>query len=261
MRQHKMTNVLVRWVPVALGLAVLTSCVAVPVQRAVTGPGVHAPAPASAPRTAVALKAAARPLNRILIVGASYTQGWGAVPATNGYAYLLGPKLGWTSVVHGIAGTGYLNPGSHHQGNFAEQIKSMPLGLNPSVLLIQGGRNDGAYPQARIERAIDTTIRTAHQHFPHARIVLLGCIPPHATVDPGELKVESALTHVSKGDKVAMIDPIREHWITAANAERFAGKVPGHPNNAGYAYIATRVSAELAPILHITLPNSASRGA
>jgi lysophospholipase L1-like esterase len=256
MQQHKMTHVLVRWIPVALGLAVLTGCVAVPAQRAVTGPGSPSPA------IPVAVKAAAaRAPDRILIMGASYTQGLGAEPATNGYAYLLGPKLGWTSEVRGIAGTGYLNPGPRHQGTFAEQIEGMPAGLNPSVLLIQGGRNDGGYPQAQIERAIDTTIRTAHRHFRNARIVLLGCIPPHASVDPGELRAEAALTHVAKRDNVALIDPIREHWITPANAERFAGTVPGHPNNAGYAYIAARVSTDLGPILHITLPTSASRGA
>ncbi len=260
MQLHSMRKVLLHWVPVALGLAVLTGCVAVRVQRAIVHPSSVVTSPLAG-TTGTVVRAGSADPHRILIVGASYTQGLGAEPATRGYAYLVGPMLGWPSEVHGIAGTGYLNPGPRQQGTFAEQIARLPASFDPGVLLIQGGRNDGAYPQARLEQAINATIGLAHRHFRNARIVLLGCIPPRTPVDPGELRAEAALGHVAHTDKIAFIDPLREHWITVANAPGFAGRVPGHPNNAGYAYIADRVTRDLGALLHVRVTPSATRTA
>jgi lysophospholipase L1-like esterase len=244
-----MTSVLTRWTPVALGLAVLVGCVAVPGHSAVSGPDRVISTSAT---TAVAKSDTPVP-RRILIMGASYTAGVGATPRTEGYAYLLGAKLGCPTEVRAIPGTGYLNPGPRHQGTFAQQIRRVPQSWKPNVLFLQGGRNDGGYPSAQLEKAIAATIQTAHQRFHGIQVVLLGPIPPRAPVDPGEVRVEAAITRVAHRADVSFIDPIHEHWITPANAGRFAGAVPGHPNNAGYAYIADRTAADLGPILHIAV--------
>jgi lysophospholipase L1-like esterase len=244
MRQHPVRNLLLRWGPVMVGLAVLTGCVAVPATRALT----RSSEGAAITRTEVL---AHRRGQHVLFMGASYTAGLGAVPNTNGYAYLTGAKLRWPTQVHGMSGTGYLNPGPHHQGTFAQQIARMPKSFAPSLLVLQGGRNDGAYPQAALEKAVDNTIRLAHAHFRQATLVLLGPIPPRTPVDRAELKVEAAIGHVAHSDHVDFIDPIHEHWITAHNAKGYIGRVANHPNNAGYAYIADRLTADIDHLLHL----------
>jgi lysophospholipase L1-like esterase len=244
-----MTNVLVRWIAVAIGLTVLAGCALAPTRSAPTSPDKVVKSVSTGRAGSVVAKVP--PPHRILIMGASYTVGVGAVPRSEGYAYLLGAKLQWQSEVRGISGTGYLNPGPRHQGDFAHQLAGMNPNLPPSVVLLQGGRNDGNYPQAELEKAVDATIREVHQRFHQAKLVLLGPIPPRLPVDHGELKVEAAIGHVAHSDGVQFIDPISEHWITAANAAGFAGLVVGHPNNAGYAYIADRVAADLTRLLHL----------
>jgi len=252
MRRLTVRGALARWVPVAIGLSVLVGCAAVPLSTTATSPSSDSPAPVAHPAAAAVAagtpsktKGAESEHHRILILGASYTQGLGAEPATAGYAYLVGPELHWASEVHGVSGTGYLNPGPRHQGTFAQQIDQLPTTFAPNVVLVQGGRNDGNYPRPRLEAAIAATIAQARKHFVGARIVMLGPIPPRVPVDAGELRAEAALGAVAASQHVMFIDPIREHWITAENQATYAGHVPGHPNNAGYAYIAHRLALDL----------------
>ena len=113
----------------------------------------------------------------------SYTYGLGASPHTDGFAYQLGPKLGWDSWIQGVPGTGYLNPGPRHQGTFVQQLGAIPSAFDPGVLLVQGGRNDGNYPPDRLDAAVVATVQAARQRFHHARVVMLGPIPPHIPVD------------------------------------------------------------------------------
>jgi acyl-CoA thioesterase-1 len=184
--------------------------------------------------------------HRILFVGASYTYGLGATPHTEGYAYQVGRDLGWPVQVAGVAGTGFLNPGPHHQGTFAQRLAGTPRSFDPGLIVLQGGRNDIPYPTAELRTAVTHTIALARARFPQARVALLGPIPVTAPVGPGARRVADVMRQACAAQGAVFIDPIAEGWITAANAVGFQGNVPDHPNNLGYAFIADRLSDDIA---------------
>lgn len=181
----------------------------------------------------------------LLFVGASYTASVGATSSARGYAAQVGERLGWPERVMAVAGTGYLNPGRHGQGTFAERIASLPAGLRPGLVVVQGGRNDAAYPPARLQAAVCATVGLIRERFYRPQVVVIGNVPGSLPISAGQRGVEHAIAAAAHACLVAFIDPIAENWITAANVRRYAGPVPGHPNDAGYAYIADRVVADL----------------
>jgi lysophospholipase L1-like esterase len=191
---------------------------------------------------------------RLLIVGASYTQGIGAVPATNGYAYLVGRQLGMATTVDGIGGTGFVNPGPYNEGTFGERIARQPESLDPTVVMIQCGRNDLAYPRAQLREAATAAISDTHRRFPHARIVLLGPIPGTVPIGADVTDVTAMFTELALSESMAFINPLGEHWMTIDNTRGFTGDVPDHPNNAGYAYIAGHVVRDLRPLVQAVTP-------
>ena len=54
------------------------------------------------------------------------------------------------------------------------------------------------------------------------------------------------IAQIAMHEHAVFIDPIREHWMTRADARAFRSHIPGHPNNAGHAYIAQRLLMDLA---------------
>jgi lysophospholipase L1-like esterase len=225
---------------VLAGAAFGATDIARPARSAVTSLQ-RSPKPATV--VTAALKA---PVNhRLLVVGASYTQGLGARPQTSGYAYLLGSALGYDTTVDGVAGTGFLNNGPHDQGTFAQRISHEPSSLDPGLVLLQCGRNDLGYPDLALRRAVVRTISLVRQKYARAEIVMLGSIPGDAPVPPDLERLQSSFSDTAKSLGVAFIDPIAQDWITIHDVHGYTGAVPQHPNNAGYAYIAARIVSDL----------------
>ncbi|MBV9594587.1 MAG: SGNH/GDSL hydrolase family protein, partial [Actinobacteria bacterium] len=156
-----------------------------------------------------------------------------------------GKQLGWLTQVYGASGTGYLNPGRHHQGTFAARLVHIPTSPHPDFLVFQGGRNDTGYAQDKLRTAMINTVDLARKHFGKVQIVFLGPIPAALPVSGAVLAVESTMADVSKTCDVSFIDPIAQHWMTPNNVTGFAGHVAAHPNDAGYAYIAQRTAEDL----------------
>jgi lysophospholipase L1-like esterase len=181
----------------------------------------------------------------LLFVGASYTASLGATSSAHGYAEQVGARLGWPERVVAVAGTGYLNPGRHGHGTFAERIAALPPGLRPGLVVVQGGRNDVGYPAGRLQSAVCATVALVRDRFARPQVVLIGNVPGSLPVSAGQRGVEHAIAAAARSCHVAFVDPIAEKWITSANVHRYAGPIPGHPNDAGYAYIADRVVADL----------------
>jgi acyl-CoA thioesterase I len=195
---------------------------------------------------------------RILFVGASYTAGVGATPASNGYAFLTAKAMGWDARIDAIPGSGYLNPGPPNpgrppqDGTFGSRLARIPTTPAPDIVLIQGGRNDASYPEPALRDAVQNACEIAKSRFEHARVVLLGPIPAVVPADRGELNVTRAMHEAARTENVAFIDPIAEGWITVDNELGFTGHVPAHPDNAGYAYIAKRLVTDLDQLLGAT---------
>jgi lysophospholipase L1-like esterase len=181
----------------------------------------------------------------MLIVGASYTQGLGATTRSAGYAYQVGGRLGWRTDVDGVSGTGFVNPGPHDEGTFGQRLARITPPFEPTMVLIQGGRNDAGIPVATLRTAVDGTVSLCHHRFPKAEVAFLGPVPGKLPLDPAVSEVEHVLRDAAADDHVVFIDPIAEQWIDEGNLRGFTGPVAGHPNDAGYAYIAQRLAVDL----------------
>jgi acyl-CoA thioesterase I len=185
------------------------------------------------------------PVRDVLFVGASYTAGLGATPSTDGYAYLIGRRPGWRTQVDGVAGTGFLNPGPHGGQTFAERIAHLPTEPHPDLVVFQGGRNDVGYPQSRLLTAAIATADLAHKRFHGSQVIFLGPIPAHVPPPPGQVAVADTLRSAASASKSVFVNPIEQAWITPSNQDDYVGRVPAHPDNRGYAYIADRLLADL----------------
>lgn len=182
---------------------------------------------------------------QLLFVGASYTVGLGATGPRFGYAPVLATSLDRRFVVAAVSGTGFMNPGSQHQGTFGERIERLPSTLDPRIVVIQGGRNDAGYPLSEVQTAAQSTIELARHRFTHAQVVVMGPIPGALPVSPRLLGLRDRIEAAARSAGAGFVDPLAQGWITRSNVRRYAGPVPFHPNDAGYRYIAGRLLADL----------------
>jgi lysophospholipase L1-like esterase len=220
------------------------------------------PAPA-APEPTCSLPAA-RPLEShsltlppnpaVLILGDSYTQGYGAKPQTKGYAYLVGKPLGWQVTVEGVGGTGYVNVGPHAEGTYLQRLPRLQ-GRRFDLVVLQGSSNDRdtAYPV--LQDAVTRTVAAVHAEFGGAAVVLLGPATPYGKPDPTRVLAQCVLAGYAAAHYLSFIDPIGESWFVDGDGDRYANPANGHPSNAGYRHMATRFEADARVLLGSTTPS------
>jgi acyl-CoA thioesterase I len=184
----------------------------------------------------------------LLVIGASYSAGWGATSPRLDYAHRLAADLGWPATVSAEPGAGYISAGDNGHDSFREQIQSLPATLRPGVVIIQGGRDDIGRPATEEARAVARTIAAVRAKFGDPQVVLVGDIPASVPVAHDAVQMNDLLARVASIEHAVFIDPIRAHWISAKDAATFRSAVPGHPNNAGHAYIAQRLLIDLRAI-------------
>lgn len=191
---------------------------------------------------------------RLLFVGASYSIGLGATERAAGYPSLLADQMHRAFSVDAVSGTGFQNPGRDRSGTFAERIARVPISPPPRVVIIQGGRDDTHYPiTAEYTAALDT-IRLAQNRFTSAQVVVLGPIPASLPVSARVGAIRAAIGRACATAHAGFIDPITGRWITPANVRSFSGHIHGHPNDAGYAYIASKLLGALPQALLAAQP-------
>jgi len=126
-------------------------------------------------------------------------------------------------------GAGYLSRGDDGHGSFLEQIAALPATPRPSVVLIQGGRNDIGQPAAAEAVAVEKTLAGVRAKFGDPRIVMVGDIPASVPVGPRAVAANELLARVAHADHAQFIDPIRDRWISSADARAFRSDVPATP--------------------------------
>lgn len=186
----------------------------------------------------------------VAFIGDSYTQGAGVDGEGTPWPGLLSSSQGWVERNLGRGGTGYLATntvvgcGLEYCPNYAEMIPEA-VALNPSKVVVSGGRNDIEQDPAAVADAIDTFYAELRAQLPDAEVIAISPVWD-ATDAPEE------------------IDQIREAVRAAAEAngaqyldigQPLAGK-PGllaadrvHPNNEGHAALAdaVRIALDQAP--------------
>lgn len=197
--------------------------------------------------------AATRP--RVLIVGDSYTEGVGDEPTHAGYVTdLARTHPAWTITRDGRGGSGYRNPTTYQAGTFATRINRRYY-AHPQVgydlIVLQGSSNDQKYTSTQLAGAVNMTLRTVERRYPHARTVMVGPTNPYGKPGPDLWRVNAKLHQYATIHTVPYIDPLSEWWFVPGDGARYAtptGPGHGHPNRAGYAHYADRLTTALGRI-------------
>lgn len=187
---------------------------------------------------------------KVLILGDSFTQGFGATSQENdNYARLLADAKGWDARIDGVGGSGYFwGGGKDGKGGltFSERLAEHATDRSfvPDLVVFQGSSNDyRANPRQMIE-AVYKTVDTARKYWPKAQVAMLG--PSLAYPNGNNLRdMNSALARAASSRKVPFIDALNGHWLTAQNSPGFAFKDGSHLTTPGHEFLASKVSDAL----------------
>ena len=168
-----------------------------------------------------------------------------------------GAQQGWWSVVgqhfhadvrtYAQSGSGYLRPGLQCTGNRFIDRDQAYMGDAPSIVIVEGGRNDwarcvdgGFVPStdAEVRHAVDQYLTVLQTYLPAStRIIVLG--PPWGPLDPPNgVRVTTIIRQQAAAHDV--------QFISTAGALRSDRVIDGvHPNRAGSLAIARRVITAL----------------
>ena len=181
-----------------------------------------------------------RRIPTIAIVGASYTAGVGPDDPELSWAVDLARLLHWNAVIYGVAGAGYVQPGTDGRGPAARMLRAEELpGLAPSLVIVQAGHDDSGEPPALEGRRVRGAMKLIHADAPGARIALLTAFTgPSLTGTPALRRTDHAIVAAGAAadPKVIIMDPLTGRWKFA----RARGNAL-HPSAAGDAWIARKV--------------------
>lgn len=185
----------------------------------------------------------------VLVIGDSWTYGSAASVPTLGYAYVLAELTGWTTLVDGVRGSGYLKPGVDGP-DYGTRIAALDAALDPDLVIVQGSINDRRLPAEGYREAVDAAWDRLHERFPRSRIVVLGPAPQVLPVQKATARIDRDLAALAARRGWWHLSPVRDGWITPGNyadvIDTGAGR--NHPSTAGHRYLAERLAAALEAI-------------
>jgi lysophospholipase L1-like esterase len=181
-----------------------------------------------------------------VFLGDSYTSGWnGAGIGSRGWPALVGADRGWKVVNQSVAGTGFMNPGWTDQ-RIGSQV-DVAVRQKPQVVFVAGGHNDSRWPAATTSGAALSVIDRLHAALPDAVLVIIAPIWQDGSPPSRCLMLRDALRRKAIAIGAVFIDPLGEHWF-AGTSHRFIGNDGLHPTDAGHAWLASRILADLTEI-------------
>ncbi|WP_436059352.1 SGNH/GDSL hydrolase family protein [Arthrobacter sp. LjRoot78] len=181
---------------------------------------------------------------RVLIVGDSYTAGWGAETESEGWAHVAGSLMSPAIMIDGIPGTGFAWGGgaSNERGEqFSVRLRSIAAEqtFTPDVLVLQGGQNDALLrDDARVTAAVEATVSEARELWPGIDIVIMGPSAPEPLASTLK-QTNAAVSAAATATGVPFIDASGEQWFNAENSGTFYTD-GAHVNAAGHNLIAER---------------------
>lgn len=192
------------------------------------------------------------PLNRVAVIGDSYTtgsneggngpRGW----AARSWQTLARQGFQLTPDVAAEGGAGYGVRGN--RGSVFGDLTPHAVRPDDALVVFFGSRNDqGVDPDALAADARDC-FGFARRTAPMARLLVIGPPWPTADVPDGVLRIRDALYGQARAVGATWIDPIAEHWFVGR--PDLIGADGVHPNDAGHAYMADKI----APLIADQLP-------
>lgn len=184
----------------------------------------------------------------IVVVGDSITARYDdeAGGARQGWWSMVGRYFGTDVDRYAESGSGYLRKGGLCDGTTFGQRPDALTGDAPSILILEGGRNDWAVcrsdrvtiaSNAEISRAVNRYMTRVERALPNTRVVVLG--PPWGPLQPLEgLRITSIVQQAAERHGFEFVDTTGtltpDHVVDGI-----------HPNRAGSTAIAKRVIAAL----------------
>lgn len=182
----------------------------------------------------------------VLVIGDSYTEGYGLSNSSHGWAAIAAGTLGWNATIDGVGGTGFTKDtatdgrvGLDFRARLAAHASA---GTDFDLIVLQGGLNDWTTEPVTEGEKVDAAVAAARGLWPEAIVLVLGPVEPTSGIDySAQLPVIRAGA-VNAG--AVFIDPeAPEPWINAGNTPVLDLGDGLHLNDAGQAYLAARFIA------------------
>lgn len=187
---------------------------------------------------------------KVLIVGDSFTQGFGATDQKNdSYARLLADATGWDARIDGVGGSGYFWGGGadgHGGMTFVERLAGHAADATfvPDLVIFQGSSNDYRANLYQMIEAVYVTVDAARVHWPDAQIAMIG---PSLAYPNGEnlREMNGALSRAADNRDVPFLDALNSRWLNPSNSPGFAFTDGSHLTTPGHAFLASKVKEAL----------------
>lgn len=218
-------------------------------------------APTPTPTAAAAGSAIEVPSNaRAYFFGDSWTEGQVARRG-RGFPYVTSELLGWTALVDGVGGTGYIRTRRPSTQTYPVRAAAIPRETRADIVIVEGGLNDIGGDLTLLKPAVRDTVEALQARFPGKPVVVLGPGPNSLPV-PARLKqIDLLIRDECRTLGVPYISPIEREWLTGLNFRDTIDPVTHHPTTAGHAYLGGRLAVALQDLMtnpqHSDVPSPA----
>ena len=183
-------------------------------------------------------------LNRIAVIGDSYTTGTdegGQGPAgwtARAWQLLARQGVPVAADVAAEGGAGYAVRGNH--GHVFEDLTVRAVRPDDVLVVFFGSRNDQPANPASYSLSAGDTFQIAHRTAPSAKFLVIG--PPWPTADPpaAVLALRDSLHDQARAMGAVFVDPLAEGWFVGR--PDLIGPDGVHPTDAGHAYLAEKIA-------------------
>ncbi|MFK0173409.1 SGNH/GDSL hydrolase family protein [Streptomyces sp. NPDC090306] len=184
--------------------------------------------------------------------GSAYNTGGGAGTWLHRAARLFGCTDVWEQ---GRGGTGYVTAGSY--ATFADRVQADVIAWAPTRLYVWGGYNDNGGSQTAISTAAASLYATIKTALPLCETYVIGCWSPTGSPGASLTTTDATLRAAAAAAGLPFISPqsgavydasgallaTQGAWITSGNAAGYVNATDSvHPNDAGHAYLARRIT-------------------
>ncbi|MFI5973513.1 SGNH/GDSL hydrolase family protein [Streptomyces sp. NPDC051452] len=171
-------------------------------------------------------------------------------------------RMGWSDVWdEARGGTGYVTAGSY--AILADRVATDVIGNAPDRVIIWAGYNDNGASQPAIKTAADSLYATIKTGLPSAQMYVLGCWSPTASPAASLQNTDATLRTAAAGAGIPFVSPltgscydsagnlVATHgaFINSANQAGYIGADSVHPNDAGHAYLARRITTAIRQLM------------
>lgn len=192
------------------------------------------------------------PPYHVAVIGDSYTNG----TDEGGQGPNAWTARAWQTLAHrGVQVTadvaaegraGYGARGDH--GNVFEDLTAKAVQPDDVLLVFFGSRNDQGVDTDVLAQMVHDTFALAGQIAPTAKMLVIGPAWPTADVPGSVLHIRDILNSHARVASATFIDPIADRWFVGR--PDLIGADAVHPNDAGHAYLASKI----APLISAQLP-------